>query len=107
MKHNNIQSHCDLCCDDCNEMKTSYQTPCGGYVAQCINPIKGYTIYQTKCSCSPYFGQHEVIYLKFLTPYSQHQTAQCHFNLPQNQRKMSWNIIFEDTIFYIKNFFKF
>ena len=80
--------HCNLCCDKCNEWKTSYRTPCGGYHVQCINLVKGYSMFQQKCSCSPHFGQYEVTYLKFRTPYSQfQQECQCR---KQNRKSRKW-----------------
>ena len=103
MNLNNIQTHCNLCCDNCNELKASYRTPCGGFIIQCINPIKGYTIYKTKCLCSPYFGQNEMIYLKYMTPYSEYQKA-CNCNLQRKNQNFSW-ICFPFN--FLRNCFKF
>ena len=67
--------HCKFCCDSCSELRTTWRLPCGGYNSQCINPYKGYTIYQTQCACNQSLGATtQMIYLKYITPYNQGQS---------------------------------
>ena len=93
LHYNSPDHHCQLCCDNCNEIRTTRPTPCGGFQMQTINPYKGYTIYQTQCICSPTIGAaNEMFYMKFITPYNQpnciHECqCQCH---QSNMRKRGW-----------------
>jgi hypothetical protein len=87
----NTDDHCRVCCDNCNEYRISSPTPCGGYQMQTINPVKGYTLYQTQCVCNPSLGaSNEMFYMKFFTPYNlsnKECPCQCHQSIP---RKRGW-----------------
>ena len=77
-KNKRENKHCNTCCDKCNQWQSSWQTQCGGYQAYCINPIRGFTVYTAKCSCNPYLGEYEMIYLKYKTHHSQNShSCQC------------------------------
>ena len=95
-------------CSSYGEYKALNTTSCGGFQMQCINPYKGYQIYQKKCCCNPQNGQYEV-YIKYASPlshmpiqghqacansYHRRREAQCCHGHRVHRRKRLFGLIF-------------